>query len=93
MIYFFTTFNRFGVDSDTATVYKFTIMTHRAFTIRLPEEIARLLDEEARDRYFKTSGRTQLLIEILLDRYREQLKDLKQPRRSRKRAEPALDSP
>lgn len=74
-------------------VYKFTIMTHRAFTIRLPEEIAKLLDEEARARYFKTSGRTQLLIEILLDRYREQLKDLTQPRRSRKRAEAALDSP
>ena len=47
-------------------------MRYRTFSIRLPEELAIKLDAEARQRFFKHRGRTQLLVEILTSRYEDE---------------------
>jgi hypothetical protein len=60
-------------------------MKYRTFTIRIPEEIARILDAEARRRYYKNHGRTQLMTEILLERYRDEMEQVKKKPRRRSR--------
>lgn len=57
-------------------------MNYRTFSIRLPEEIAIKLDAEARQRFFKNRGRTQLLVEILSLRYLEEPSEPVSPRKS-----------
>jgi hypothetical protein len=50
----------------------------------MPEEIAEILDVDARRRYFKNHARTQLIIEILRERYGEEIEKAK--RRERRQA-------
>lgn len=59
-------------------------MKYRTFTLRVPEEIAEILDVDARRRYFKNHARTQLIIEILRERYGEEIEKAK--RRERRQA-------
>lgn len=64
-------------------------MKYRTFSVRIPEEIARLLDADAQRRFFKNHARTQLITEILVERYREELKEFTAKSRRRvRRARP-----
>ena len=67
-------------------------MEHKTFTVRLPARLVEALDAEAFAQYLKRNARNQLLLEILRERYREQIAKAKRRGKSNDQT-PILESP